>query len=423
MVEPGNRSDLKRTFILCLLVNSTLCFTVRNQNRIVIRGFQASVTRFVTKIVNRLDDMENYRSHEMSSRDTTGKRDAESHHSARGINLNHGSSAVQYIPEVERSQRRESSLSTRRLESSMNWTLEDWANRIKNIGSDVSIDKFAEMLFDAPGVLDDKNESAAINDSSAVKKRTNNTTFEPLGYSVIDKDERSYQARNLKENDITFEGVEPSKIPWRLSPEEISLYKSRVLDDTTNKHLYVSSASKQESTKSEGQSLFNGTADLMDRINNFPSDVSGCDMADMLLPPPGGKSTKERSAKHSSDFPDVPDISAINDLLKAGLSPEELVTKLLGGTSVSQLGNTFLKKETVKEKPDITDSSDFDQSFTPMPYSIIDKDEESFLKQNQLGNDITLVGLENSNIPWQMSSSDISLFRNDVKSTISERFD
>uniref|UniRef100_A0A0K8SXT7 Uncharacterized protein n=1 Tax=Lygus hesperus TaxID=30085 RepID=A0A0K8SXT7_LYGHE len=354
------------------------------------------------------------------------------------------------IPETTRSlQRRESSLASSRLESAIDWTLEDWANRIKNIGGDVPIDKFAEMLFDGP----------ALNDSSAAVKR-GNTTFEPLGYSIIDRDERSYRARNRNGNHITSEGLEPSSVSWRLSPEDISLYRSRVLDDSTNKRLYVSSTNNQECTKSAERSLMSRTTDLMDRIKNFPSDVSGCDMADMLLPPPDGKSTKERLAKDSSDFSDVPNISTITDLLKAGLSSEELITKLLDGVkspdnkgrrsssvpgsrdgcvspsriprpispklkqgaSLSQNENMPSMKKATEKEPDITDSSGFEEPFVPMSYSIIDQDEESILKKYQLANDITIIGVENSNISWQLSSSDISLFREDGKSTSFERF-
>ncbi|KAF6207285.1 hypothetical protein GE061_018526 [Apolygus lucorum] len=182
-------------------------------------------------------------------------------------------------------------------------------------------------------------------------------------------------------------------------------------------HLQIS----RNPLKNDGLGLLNRTADLMDYINNFSPDMSGCDMADMLLPPPGGKSTKGRSA---NDFSDVPDLSAINDLLKAGLSPEELVSKLLGGASGSQLENprSPLKKNTTQQKLDITGRSEFDESFAPMSYSIIDKDEESAMKKDQFGSDITLVGIENSDISWQMNSSDISLFHEHGKSSRSERF-
>ncbi|BES91105.1 Hypothetical protein NTJ_03913 [Nesidiocoris tenuis] len=58
-----------------------------------------------------------------------------------------------------------------------------------------------------------------------------------------------------------------------------------------------------------------------------------------------------------------------------------------------------------------------DCSFTPMSYSIIDKDEASILKKYNIPyTDATLTGIESSNIPWELPANDLSLF-NHIPST------
>ncbi|KAF6207707.1 hypothetical protein GE061_016155 [Apolygus lucorum] len=377
-----NARSIRDTETSFCLVSSTHRFNSRNQNRILTRVFQAS-----DKLVDELDKMEKYRSHQLPSRNLIPPRKPVVCYSAQCKNINHirPSSAVlkhKMTPEAVRSEpQRKSPCPPRGWENSRNQTLENRANCAQNIGDDDSItyDKFVGKFLGTPD----------INEAS----------------SVIVEDERTYQPRNPRENDRTFGGVQPSSTSWRPSREEMFLHQSRPLNDSTNRHLCGSSANKQKCPKSEHPGYY-----LMDEnerryramnpiVNDTPFEEEGPSNISWRLSP-------EEISLYESH--------ALNDS----------TCRHFHASCGNKQKST--KSHDSQYSPNMSGIDKADMHLPPPGASgrQPDRDEESAMKRNQFGNDISIQGIETSNISWQMNSSDISLYREhvNIKSWRSERF-